>query len=75
MASFLQYLLVLFCLIYFDMKKKIAILGSTGSIGKSLVNIIAKDLFDLMQPNWLEVHGDFMPRGGISIIPTARLEK
>jgi 7-cyano-7-deazaguanine reductase len=39
------------------------------------VNIIAKDLFDLMQPNWLEVHGDFMPRGGISIIPTARLEK
>ena len=43
MASFLQYLLVLFCLIYFDMKKKIAILGSTGSIGKSLVNIIAKD--------------------------------
>ena len=25
------------------MKKKIAILGSTGSIGKSLVNIIAKD--------------------------------
>ena len=25
------------------MKKKIAILGSTGSIGKSLVNIIKKD--------------------------------
>ena len=25
------------------MKKKIAILGSTGSIGKSLINIIKKD--------------------------------
>ena len=25
------------------MKKKIAILGSTGSIGKSLINIISKD--------------------------------
>ena len=25
------------------MKKKIAILGSTGSIGKSLLNIISKD--------------------------------
>ena len=26
------------------MKKKIAVLGSTGSIGKSLLNIIAKDI-------------------------------
>ena len=25
------------------MKKKIAILGSTGSIGKSLINILKKD--------------------------------
>ena len=25
------------------MKKKIAILGSTGSIGKTLINIISKD--------------------------------
>ena len=46
-----------------------------GSFHEDCVNTIAKDLFDLMNPHWLEVHGDFMPRGGISIIPTARLEK
>ena len=46
-----------------------------GSFHEDCINIITKDLFNLMKPNWIEVHGDFMPRGGISIIPTCRLEK
>jgi len=35
--------LVFYFLILFNMKKKIAILGSTGSIGKNFINIIKKD--------------------------------
>ena len=30
-----------------------------------------KDLAKLMDPKYIEVRGDFMPRGGISIIPFA----
>ena len=35
------------------------------------VNIIMKDLARLMEPRYIEVRGEFMPRGGISIIPFA----
>jgi 7-cyano-7-deazaguanine reductase len=46
-----------------------------GSFHEDCINTIAKDLFDLMQPKWIKVRGDFMPRGGISINPTAFLKK
>jgi 7-cyano-7-deazaguanine reductase len=36
---------------------------------------IAKVLYDLTQPFWIEVRGDFTPRGGISINPTAIVER
>jgi 7-cyano-7-deazaguanine reductase len=48
---------------------------STGSFHEDCINKIARDLFDLMQPKWLEVHGQFNPRGGISINPLVRLEE
>lgn len=47
---------------------------STGSFHEDCINKIARDLFDLMQPRWLEVQGKFNPRGGISINPFVRLE-
>ena len=47
---------------------------STGSFHEDCINKIARDLFDLMQPKWLEVEGKFNPRGGISIHPFVRLE-
>lgn len=46
-----------------------------GSFHEDCVNTIAKDLFDLMKPQWIEVRGDFNPRGGISINPVVRIEK
>jgi len=46
-----------------------------GSFHEDCINTIASDLFNLMQPKWIEVRGDFYPRGGISINPTTRLEK
>ena len=46
-----------------------------GSFHEDCINTIAHDLFNLMQPHWIEVRGDFMPRGGISINPTVRLVK
>lgn len=42
-----------------------------GDFHEDCVNIIMKDLVRLMKPRYLEVKGDFMPRGGISIVPFA----
>ena len=44
-----------------------------GSFSEDCVNRIAGDLFALLQPRWLEVVGDFLPRGGIAIKPSVRL--
>ncbi|WP_373774980.1 preQ(1) synthase [Porphyromonas loveana] len=40
-----------------------------GAFHEDCVNIIMKDLIHLMQPRYIEVWGDFSPRGGISIVP------
>lgn len=42
-----------------------------GDFHEDCVNIIMKDLVELMHPRYLEVIGVFMPRGGISIYPFA----
>lgn len=42
-----------------------------GDFHEDCVNIIMKDLRDLMDPRYIEVEGRFMPRGGISIHPFA----
>lgn len=42
-----------------------------GDFHEDCINIILNDLWDLMQPKYLEVRGIFMPRGGISIYPFA----
>lgn len=34
-----------------------------------VVNVIMKDLIELMDPKYIEVQGKFLPRGGISIDP------
>lgn len=44
-----------------------------GDFHEDCVNIIANDLFRLMNPRYLEVKGVFMPRGGISIHPFVAL--
>lgn len=40
-----------------------------GAFHEDCVNIIMKDLIALMDPNYIEVWGRFLPRGGISIDP------
>ena len=42
-----------------------------GDFHEDCVNIIMKDLVQLMNPKYLEVTGIFTPRGGISIYPFA----
>lgn len=42
-----------------------------GDFHEDVVNIIMKDLQNLMSPKYIEVKGYFMPRGGISIHPFA----
>lgn len=40
-----------------------------GDFHEDCVNIIMKNLRELMDPRYIEVTGKFMPRGGISIWP------
>ena len=40
-----------------------------GDFHEDCVNIILNDLWQLMNPRYIEVRGVFMPRGGISIHP------
>lgn len=42
-----------------------------GDFHEDCVNIIMNDLWNLMDPKYIEVRGLFMPRGGISIFPFA----
>jgi 7-cyano-7-deazaguanine reductase len=42
-----------------------------GDFHEDCVNIIMKDLKKLLDPRYIEVRGEFMPRGGISIHPFA----
>ncbi|MDD4398999.1 MAG: preQ(1) synthase [Dysgonamonadaceae bacterium] len=42
-----------------------------GAFHEDCVNIIMKDLINLMDPKYIEVTGIFTPRGGISIYPYA----
>lgn len=42
-----------------------------GDFHEDCVNIIMKDLIRLMNPKYIEVKGEFTPRGGISIHPFA----
>ena len=42
-----------------------------GAFHEDCVNIIMKDLIALMQPKYIEVFGEFTPRGGIAIHPFA----
>ena len=42
-----------------------------GDFHEDCINIILNDLWELMDPKYIEVEGRFMPRGGISIHPFA----
>lgn len=46
-----------------------------GIFHEAMTNRIAKDLFDLLKPHWIEVTGKFNARGGITFWPKVRLEK
>jgi 7-cyano-7-deazaguanine reductase len=40
-----------------------------GAFHEDCINIILKDLVKLLDPNFIEVLGKFLPRGGLSIDP------
>ncbi len=46
-----------------------------GDFHEDCVNVIMKDLIKLMDPKYIEVKGNFLPRGGISILPFANYAK
>lgn len=46
---------------------------NTGHFHETVIQRIAEDLFTALEPKWIEVAGEFMPRGGIRINPKCRL--
>ena len=46
-----------------------------GEFHESCVKRICKDLVKLLNPKWIRVTGEFLPRGGISIWPVAEWKK
>ncbi len=40
-----------------------------GAFHEDCINIIAKDLRQLLDPHYIEIWGKFLPRGGLSIDP------
>lgn len=46
-----------------------------GDFHEDCINMIMKDLIELMDPKYIEVRGKFTPRGGISIDPYANYGK
>lgn len=46
-----------------------------GDFHEDCINIIMKDLIKLMDPKYIEVWGQFTPRGGLSIDPYANYGK
>lgn len=44
-----------------------------GEFHEDVTNRIAKDLFKLMKPKYLQIYGEFNSRGGISINPFVEL--
>jgi len=46
-----------------------------GDFHENCVNTIMKDLIRLMDPKYIEVLGNFTPRGGISIVPYSNYGK
>ncbi|MBQ9260003.1 MAG: NADPH-dependent 7-cyano-7-deazaguanine reductase QueF [Neisseriaceae bacterium] len=46
-----------------------------GDFHEDCINIIMKDLVQLLNPKYLEVEGIFTPRGGIAIYPFANYAK
>lgn len=44
-----------------------------GEFHEECIKTIAQDLFALLAPKWVEVHGDFYPRGGIKICPVVHI--
>lgn len=46
-----------------------------GAFHEDCINIIKKDLIKLLDPNYIEVTGKFLPRGGLSIDPFSNYGK
>lgn len=46
-----------------------------GDFHEDCMNIIMKDLINIMDPKYIEVYGLFTPRGGISIFPFTNYAK
>lgn len=52
-----------------SLKEYLQSFRNSGEFHEDVVNRIANTLFDLLQPKYLRVYGDFVPRGDLAIKP------
>lgn len=63
------------CLESKSLKLYLGSFRQTGAFHEDVTNRIARDLFKLLKPSWIQVTGKFNPRGGISFWPQVKLSK
>lgn len=68
-AIYICYIADEFCVESKSLKLYLNSFRNHGEFHESCVNIILKDLIELLNPRYIEVLGEFLPRGGISIDP------
>lgn len=60
-----------FCVESKSLKLYLGSFRHQGEFHESCINRICNDLVDLLHPNWIEVKGEFTPRGGVAFHPVA----
>lgn len=56
-----------------SLKEYLVTFRNHGEFHEDCINRIAGNLFDLIDPYYLRVYGDFAPRGGLAITPLVEL--
>ena len=72
---YISYIPDLYCVESKSLKLYLFSFRNHGDFHEDVVNIIMKDLIELLNPRYIEVWGKFLPRGGLSIDPYANYGK
>jgi 7-cyano-7-deazaguanine reductase len=64
----LRYIPDKWCVELKALKLYINLFRDTGAFHEAVTNLIADDLIKLLKPRWLELVGDFNPRGNVKTI-------
>lgn len=67
----IEYIPQLHCIESKSLKLYLMSYRNHGEFHEACINRICNDLIDILVPKWIQVKGEFTPRGGIPFWPTA----